>query len=338
MKRALWIIVVIVAASAAVGFSFFRPDPDTLELSGTVEARTAQVGSLVGGRISQVYVKEGDSVTRGQPVVSFEPDLLDPQIAQQQAAVAEMRAALRRTAVGPREEDREQLRIDYDNAETNRKRMEGLRDSGAISRQEYDDASAKANKALEAYLAAKRGGRSEDVSTSQAQLAQAENHLAYLQRQRRELVVSAPAAGLVQTIDLRPGDLVPANSPVATLLEPDQIWVRVYVPEPQLGLVRLGEAVTLTVDSAGGHHFPGRVVEIRSQAEYTPRNVQTLDQRNDLVFGVKVEITPSPALKPGMAATVTLPLHRTSRASPSPAADAPAGNAPAALTKDGRLP
>ncbi|HEY0554116.1 MAG TPA: HlyD family efflux transporter periplasmic adaptor subunit, partial [Thermoanaerobaculia bacterium] len=104
----------------------------------------------------------------------------------------------------------------------------------------------------------------------------------------------------------RPGDLAAANQPVATLLEPDQIWVRVYVPEVQLGRVRIGQAAAIHVDTFPRRSFPGRVVEIRTQAEYTPRNLQTLDQRSDEVFGVKIAIDPTPELKPGMAAIVDL--------------------------------
>jgi multidrug resistance efflux pump len=312
MKKKARLIVVVLAvlllAAAALGFTFLRSDHDHLVLAGTIEARTVEVGSLLGGRIASVLVKEGDVVAEGQPLVTFEPDLIDLQISEQRAAVAQMRALLQRTRIGPRQEEREQLRADADFAETERQRQQRLLAGGAISQQTYDDARTRAIKAREAYLAALRGGTREDVSSSGAQLAQAERHLAYLERQRREMLVAAPAAGLVQTIDLRPGDLVAANSPVATLLEPDQIWVRVYVPEPKLGLVRLGQPAALTVDSWKGLSFPGRVSEIRSQAEYTPRNVQTLDQRNDQVFGVKVEIHPDPRLKPGMAAMVTLPL------------------------------
>ena len=94
--------------------------------------------------------------------------------------------------------------------------------------------------------------------------------------------------------------------PVAKMLEPSQLWVRVYVPEPQLGRVRVGQGAALTVDTYPKREFPGKVVEIRTQSEYTPRNVQTLDQRMDQVFGVKVEIAPAPELKPGMAANVRL--------------------------------
>src|SRR5262249_36824293 len=130
--------------------------------------------------------------------------------------------------------------------------------------------------------------------------------LAYLQRQKREGIVGAPAEGVIESMNLRPGDLVGANQPVARLLEPSQLWVRVYVPEPQLGRVRVGQTAALKVEPFPRRAFPGRVVEIRTQAEYTPRNVQTLDQRMDQVFGVKVSVDPTPELKPGMAATVTL--------------------------------
>jgi multidrug resistance efflux pump len=107
-------------------------------------------------------------------------------------------------------------------------------------------------------------------------------------------------------MDLRPGDLVGANQPVAKMLEPSQLWVRVYVPEPELGRVRVGQPAVLTVDTFPKREFPAKVVEIRTQSEYTPRNVQTLDQRMDQVFGVRVAVDPAPELKPGMAADVRL--------------------------------
>ena len=119
-------------------------------------------------------------------------------------------------------------------------------------------------------------------------------------------LVTPEQTDVLEAIDLRPGDLVAANQPVARILEPSQIWVRVYVPEPRLGRVKIGQRAAVTVDSYPHRDFPGTVVEIRTQAEYTPRNIQTLDQRMDTVFGVKVAIEPTPELKPGMAATVRL--------------------------------
>jgi len=127
-----------------------------------------------------------------------------------------------------------------------------------------------------------------------------------LTRQKGESVVVSPADGIVESMDLRPGDLVAPNQPVARILEPSQIWVRIWVPEPQLGRVRVGQKAAVRVDTFPGREFAGKVVEIRTQAEYTPRNVQTLDQRMDTVFGVKVAIDPVPQLKPGMSATVRI--------------------------------
>src|SRR6185503_1000599 len=100
-----------------------------------------------------------------------------------------------------------------------------------------------------------------------------------------------------------------ANRPVATLLEPSQLWVRVYLPEPRLGEVSLGESVSVFVDSFPGRAFAGRVAEIRHVAEYLPRNVQTLDQRSDQVFAVKVALDAPGELRPGMAATVEIAPH-----------------------------
>ena len=128
----------------------------------------------------------------------------------------------------------------------------------------------------------------------------------YFERQKQESVVTAPSDGILQSLDLRPGDLVAPNQPVAKLIEPSQIWVRVYVPEPSLGRVRVGQTAAVRVDTFPNRTFPGRVVEIRTSAEYTPRNVQTLEQRMETVFGVKVAIDPAPELKPGMAASVVI--------------------------------
>ncbi|HET9234021.1 MAG TPA: HlyD family efflux transporter periplasmic adaptor subunit, partial [Candidatus Eisenbacteria bacterium] len=151
-----------------------------------------------------------------------------------------------------------------------------------------------------------RGTRSEDIEAARAMVRRQEERLRLLQHQLEETQILAPSDGVIQSIDIRPGDLVEAGRPVAKLLEPSQLWVRVYVPEPLLGLVQRGQAAWVTVDTWPDRKFPGHVVEISDRAEYTPRNVQTMEQRSDQVFGVKVNVDPTPDLKPGMAAFVTL--------------------------------
>lgn len=308
MKRKIIpILLVLAVAGAAVWWFLFRPKKEAeTVLAGSIEARTVEVGSLVGGRVAAVHADEGDRVAAGQPLVTFETDLQDLQIAEQRARIAEARANLERTRIGPRQEEVQRARIDYESAEVDRKRFEQLWKEGVVARRDYDATQVKSALALQTLREAQRGGRREDIASAEAALAQAEQQLSYLARQRQETVVAAPAAGVIETMDLRPGDLVPANQPVASILEENQLWVRVYVPEPQLGNVRIGQPAAVFVDTFPDRPFPGKVVEISNQGEYTPRNLQTLDQRSDQVFGVKVRIEPAPELKAGMTATVRL--------------------------------
>ena len=306
MKRVWVALVLLIAAAAAFWYFRSRKDDDELVFSGTVEARDVEVGSLVGGRVVGVDVREGDSVKAGQPLVRFETDLGQLQIREQRAVVEEARANLARLRAGPRREEVVRARVQAENAERERKRLKALLDQGLIPRQQYDDAATAAKTALESYRELERGSRIEDVRAAEAALDQADQRLAFLIRQSQEAVVRAPADGIVETLDLRPGDLVGPNLPVARILEPGQTWVRVWVPEPMLGRVRLGQKAEITVDTYPGRKFSGGVVEIRQQGEYTPRNIQTLKQRMDLVFGVKVAIDPTPELKPGMTAQARL--------------------------------
>jgi multidrug resistance efflux pump len=299
--------LLLAAAGFAAWWFFFRPAPSSqLLLSGSIEARTVQVGSLVGGRVRTVHVDEGSTVAAGQPLVTLEPDLLDLQIAEQRTQIESLSAALARTRIGPRTEEQRRNEIAWRAAETNRKRQEALWKSGVVSRQEYDNAVVAEQSARQTLEEGRRGGTREDVEAARATLAGAGQRLAYLQRQRQELLVTAPAAGVIEAMDLRPGDLVAPNQAVATILERDQLWVRVYVPEPQLGRVHIGQGAAVQIDTFPRRSFPGRVVEVRQQGEYTPRNIQTPEQRSDQVFGVKVRIDPAPELKAGMAATVQL--------------------------------
>ncbi len=307
MRRALVIgVVSLLVVGAALWVYAMQRRGQALVLSGDIEARDVEVGSLIGGRVLRVEVEEGQRVEAGQTLVVLEPDLVDPQIKEQEGALEAARAALERALNGPRPEEIARARADWENAERERARNESLLLQGIVNRQTYDDAATRAATTLEQYQELQRGSRKEDVAEARANVERQAGRLDYLKRMREETVVTSPAKGTIESMDLRPGDLVQANQPVARLLEPDQLWVRVYVPEPKLGLVRLGQEAGVTVDTYPDREFRGRVVEIRDRAEYVPRNIQTLDQRNDQVFGVKVAIDPAPELKTGMAAFVRL--------------------------------
>jgi membrane fusion protein YbhG len=307
MKRKI-ILLILILLIGAVGVWAYRNRNREIPMvfSGSIEARDVEVGSLVGGRIVTVPVEEGSEVKTGDPIVTLETDLLDLQISEQKAQIAEAKATLARVRKGPRTEELARAKADYENAEAERRRLESLLHDGVIPSQQYDNAATKSATLLQTYTELKRGNRAEDIDQAEASLAREEARLAYLQRQRKETVVVAPVDGRIESIDLRPGDLVAANQPVARILEPNQMWVRVYVPEPKLGLIHVGQEVKVSVDTFPGRFFKGKIVEIRHQGEYTPRNIQTLDQRMELVFGVKVNVEPAPELKPGMTAVVQL--------------------------------
>ena len=277
-----------------------------LVLAGSLEANDVRVGSLLGGRVDSVFAHEGDSVQVGDRLVSFDASLTEAQIAEQQGRVTEARSRLQLARRGPRREEIARAKVEYENAESDRRRLETLLREGVVAPQQYDGAAALAASRRETFLALERGTRPEEIAASRAMMEQTEGRLRYLERERKESVVIATVTGIVQTLDLRPGDLVGPRQPAAVLLEAGPATVRVYVPEPRLGAVRLGQLVDLRVDPYPDRVFPGRIVEISSRAEYMPRNVQTREQRNDQVFGVKIEAPPAPELKPGMAVTATL--------------------------------
>ncbi|HWY27323.1 MAG TPA: efflux RND transporter periplasmic adaptor subunit [Candidatus Angelobacter sp.] len=150
---------------------------------------------------------------------------------------------------------------------------------------------------LEKY---ERGNRREDVDLAKAAFS-------YDEARYRERQVVAPSAATVEVLDVRPGDLIAPNTPIATLLERDQIYVRIYIPETEIGRVKLGEKAEVRVDSFPKTVFDGVVEQINQQAEFLPRNVQTAEERVHQVFGVKIRINdPAGRVLSGMAADVKL--------------------------------
>ena len=264
------------------------------------------VGSLVGGRVVRVRIDEGTHVTPGQVLVELETETIDRQLAEQEAAIAAARAGLAKAIAGPRNEEIAKAAAVAQNEEADRRRLASLYRAGIVSKEMLDDAATKAKTSADDLALLQKGTRREDIEAQRAELEQQERRLASLMKQRDESVVRSTVAGVVQSFGLRPGDLVAPNQSVAEILEADQLWVRVFVPETMLGLVHVGQAASVGVDTFPDQRFPGHVATIASEGEYTPRNVQTRAQRAEQVFGVKVLVDPSPKLKAGMAAEVDL--------------------------------
>jgi multidrug resistance efflux pump len=162
------------------------------------------------------------------------------------------------------------------------------------------------NEAERAISAAK--AQEKNIAAARARVEQARAQLADMDAQMREMQILAPTDSILEVLSVKVGDVLAANREVATLILPQHLWVRVYVPEPWLGLIQLHDAVRVRVDSFPGKDFPGVVEQINRQAEFTPRNVQTVEDRIKQVFGIKIRLDNSEdKLRAGMSADVFFP-------------------------------
>lgn len=262
------------------------------------------------------------------------------EIEEAQAAAAQAKADYEMHVRGYRKEDIAAAQADLDRANADEvrahldfQRYDALAEKDLVSKQQRDTTEANWKMALAAKENARhkfdelqRGFRPEEIAMSQAKyrqaqatlekfqrgnrredIAAAKAELAYEEARYRERQVLAPSAAIVEVLDIRPGDLIAPNTPIATLLESDQIYVRIYVPETELYKVKVGEKAEVRVDPFQKETFSGVVEQINQQAEFLPRNVQTREERVHQVFGVKVRIDdPSQRVLPGMAADVKL--------------------------------
>ena len=172
--------------------------------------------------------------------------------------------------------------------------------------EELAEARSQLEEARQIWLLRQNGSRVEEIAESEAAVESAKAAVRAIQRQVDELSVKAPVDGAVEAIDLRPGDLVGANAPVISVMDLSQLWVRAYVPENRLS-IKVGDPVEVTVDSFPGERFAARITFASRQAEFTPGNVQTPEERSKQVFRIKVTLDSGrDRLRPGMAADVWL--------------------------------
>jgi multidrug resistance efflux pump len=174
-------------------------------------------------------------------------------------------------------------------------------------KEDLDEAAAELKRTRANALLLQHGNRYEDIAEAEATLAEARGKLHEVEAQLREASLRAPEQAVVEVLSVRKGDVVTPSQTIVRVLRADDLWVKVYVPETELGRVRLGQKVEVSVDGYPGKRFAGTIEQIASESEYTPRNVQSADERQHQVFGIKVRVAnPDGLFKSGMAAEVTL--------------------------------
>lgn len=279
----------------------------SIEASGTIEGTEINVAAEVAGRILAVPVNEGARVNRGDTLAIINDEEYRLQLKQAEANLASLEAAFRLAAEGSRKEDVIQAEAAYTSANADYQRMKELLASATITQKQYDDAYARYVAADQTYRKAKSGLRPEEINGARARRDGAAAQVDLLQKRIRDCAVLAPAPGTLTLRAVEPGELVGMGSNVARLTYLDRVKLTIYVNEADLGRVALGQNADVTIDTFPGKPFAGRVVYISPNAEFTPKNVQTKEERTKLVFGVKIEIeNPDGALKPGLPADAVL--------------------------------
>lgn len=332
-KKIVPVLLLIAAAGGAAWYYVSRPTPahsetgdGILMASGTVEATDAQLGFQLPGRVVSIAPREGDRVRTGQELARLDRAELEARREQSQAQVQAAEAALAELRRGSRQEEIGQARAALAAAEERRAdaerdlaRTRRLFEGGAVSREALDKsqaaldvARAQRNQVAEQLRLVQAGPRPERIEAARAQVSQAEAAARGVEATLGQTVLAAPFDGVITVRHREPGEIVPAGAPVVTVLDPRSRYVRIYIPENRLGAVRLGTPAAITADTYPGKTYPGEVSFIASEAEFTPKSVQTTEERVRLVYEVKVRVTGDAEfdLKPGLPADVRLETGR----------------------------
>ena len=326
MKKRLRIVVpVLLVAGALAAWILTRNgngSDGTLVASGTVEATDADLGFQAPGRVLEIRAREGDAVAAGAELARLDTRELEAgrsaaeaQLEGAQARLTELERGARPQEIATAQAAVRSAEQRADEARREAERARTLFAGGAISRAALDRgetaldvAEAALDQAREQRALLVEGPRAETIRAQRAAVAQARANVERAEALLANAIVTAPFAGVVTVRHREPGEAVTPGAPVLTLLDREDRWVRIYIREDQIGLVQLGMSAQIVSDTYPDRTYAGEVVFIGSEAEFTPRNVQTTEERTRLVYPVKVRITGDPGfeLKPGIPADVTL--------------------------------
>jgi HlyD family secretion protein len=320
MKRILLIVLITVIITGLL-YTFFTRDKkegnDFIKVSGNIETTEVDVGFKIPGRIVSRFFEEGDWVDQGKVLAKLDEEDLRNRLEVARATMMSAQARLSKLLAGSRpEEIREaeanlnQARFDMENKETQYERMKSLFEKRVIPKETLDNAEAvfkiakaSCQKATENYLLIKEGPRKEDIEDARAQVEQARASVKLNETQLSYTILYSPISGVVLVKSGEIGEVVNPGTSIVTLADIKNIWLKAYIPETDLGKVKWGQGVIVTTDLHPKKEYRGKVSFISSQAEFTPKQIQTEKERVNLVYRIKVDIpNPDRELKPGMPA------------------------------------
>jgi HlyD family secretion protein len=329
-------LLMISAAAIAAAACGDDESANALRVSGHVEATEVQAASEVGGRLVELRVAEGDRVKRGDLIARLDTRDTEIQLARARAERAAADAQLRLLQAGSRGEDIRQAQAQVEAGETEAaaaqaeltaaeadlERFESLLRANAGSQKQRDDAKARADVAREHVRGAservraaregvarlRAGARPQEIDAARARVAGLDAQVASFEKSVKDAEVIAPVDGIVTTKVADQGEILAPRAPIVIVTDLDHAWANVFVPEPMIPRLKVGQSATVFTD-AGGQGLSGTVTFISPKAEFTPRNVQTADERSKLVYRIKVTVDNSQGvLKQGMPVDAELPL------------------------------
>jgi HlyD family secretion protein len=332
MSRTLLVSLSIFAVACAE-----EAPSDRLRVSGHVEATETRLAPEAGGRILTLTVKEGDRVQPGQVVMTLDTRDVQLAIDRARADQAAADAQLRLVMAGARVEDVRQAaaqvetnRAELQAAQTELEaagqdlaRFETLLSNNSGSRKQRDDAAtrrdlardrvasaqSRVRTAEEALAKLRAGARPEEIDAARARVTAATAQIATLEKGLHDASVQAPIAGIVTEKLVEVGEIIAPRAPALVVVDLDHAWADVFVPEPAVPQIKIGQPATVFTD-AGGQGLAGTIAYVSPKAEFTPRNVQTAEERSKLVYRVRVNVdNKDGVLKQGMPVEAEIALN-----------------------------
>lgn len=288
-----------------------------IEGSGTIEATNIILSSKTAGTVKKILIDEGSLAEKPDTILVIDHDLLDIQLKQALAGKELAEAQLQLATNGARKEDiaqaeemLKQVTANFDLALADKNRMKALYDSQSITKKQWDDiytrfivAESKLNSAKENLNKIKHISRPEEIKQAQANFNRADASVQLIEKNIHDSYITAPENGHIVKLFIEPGESVMPGTSLLKLSDLSTVDLIIYVPEAKLGLVKLGQKAEIEIDTYEDKVFEGSVTYISPEAEFTPKNIQTKDERTKLVFAVKIEIpNPDFELKAGLPA------------------------------------
>lgn len=324
MKNIKFLSLFYLTVSLFAGCST-NDNQNLIEVTGTIEATNVTVSSKVNGEVISIFKDEGDKVSVGDTLLIIDPTIYKLKLREAEALLLSAEAQYELVRNGARKEDIQQAEqllkqseINLQTAQNDKIRFENLYQTKSISKKQYEDAVAKYELALAQFNSAKENyskiqniSRPEELKQVMANVERLKANVELIKKNLNDCFVTAPISGVVVKRFVEKGETVTNLSSLIKISDLTQVELMVYVNEKDLPKIKLGQAVDVKVDAFPDKSYKGKIIFISPEAEFTPKNIQTKEERTKLVFAVKVKIdNPDYELKSGIPADAIIKLQK----------------------------